>query len=214
MPGRRPVAPVPAPVRHAAVRIIAFFEYAAILAGLLGVAAGYLLSLPGFLHFGVFLIGAGIALGGLESVVTRRMGFRAAADEYEAYAGAPALIAGLMALLAGACAIASAYLLAEGRWQSALARLAVRPGPALIGAGALAGGAGALMMLNPRGRRGLAWTLFVRVPRAVLGALVLAAAAGAVGLGAWEWLDPRAFDRWVDTLPREFDRLMRSITRS
>lgn len=56
------------------------------------IAGGYL-ALPRRFRFGVFLIGAGILLGGLESIVTRRMEFRVSDDAFEAYAGAPVLIA-------------------------------------------------------------------------------------------------------------------------
>ena len=182
------------------MRLIAFTEYAAVIIGLIAVIAGQFFQLPKGVHLGVFLIGAGILLGGLESIVTLQMGFRFSEDAYEAYAGAPALIIGVMTSLVGAGVIAAAYLLADGRWYSALNYLARRPAPVLIAAGVLLSGAGVLMMLNPQGRTGWAWTLLVRVPRWMLGLVVLAAGMAGIGLGVWEWLAPLAFDEFVDKL--------------
>lgn len=187
------------------MRILALIEIAAILAGIIGVIAGWFFGLPKGVDLGIFLAGAGIALGGLESIFTRRMGFRSSADQYESYAGAPAMIVGLMALLIGAVLIGSAYLLSEGMWHSMLFHLARRPGLALIGAGMPVMGAGVLMMLNPRGRRGVWWTLLVRVPRWILGLVVVLAGFASVGLGIWECFEPQAFDRFVAGLPRHLD---------
>jgi len=189
------------------VRLIAFLEYAAVLAGILGVLAGQFFGLPKGVYLGVFLVGAGIALGGLESLATRRMCFRPSEDAYEAYAGAPSIIVGLMVLLVGAGIMAAAYLLADGQWHSTLNHLMRRPAPLLIAAGLLLVGIGVLMMLNPQGRRGTAWTLLVRVPRGLLGLLVIVGGLTGIALGVWEWLDPLAYDRFVAALPRRLDRL-------
>jgi hypothetical protein len=187
------------------VRLIAFTEYAALIIGLIALIAGRFFELPKGVHLGVFLIGAGIALGGLESIVTLRMGFRLSEDAYEDYAGAPALIVGVMALLVGAGLVATAYLLAEGLWYTAANYLTRRPAPVLAAAGALLSGVGLLMMLNPQGRMGLAWTLLVRIPRWLLGFMVVAAGFAGIGLGVWEWLEPLAFDAFVSKLPRNFE---------
>lgn len=193
------------------MRLLAFIEYAAVLIGIVAVLAGRFFALPKGFDLGVFMIGAGIALGGIEAVFTRRMAFRSSEDAYEAYAGAPALIVGLMALLVGAVMVASAYLLSDGLWHSTLNYLARRPAPVLVAAGLLLIGAGALMMLNPQGRTGWAWRLFVYLPRSAAGLLLLAAGLAAIGLGAWEWFQPQAFDRFVRDLPpmlrRLFDRV-------
>jgi len=188
------------------VRFLAFIEYSAVIVGVIAVIAGRFFALPKGLHLGVFLIGAGMALGGLESIVTRRMGFRAAEDRWEAYAGAPAMIVGLMALLIGTALVATAYLLTDGLWDSTVHYLRRRPAPVLVAAGLLLIGAGMLMMLNPRGRRGLAWTLLVRIPRSLLGFVLVAGGLAGIGLGAWEWREPQAFDRFVRNLPQELDR--------
>ena len=56
------------------------------------------------------------------------------------------------------------------------------------------------------GRRGLAWTLLVRIPRSLLGFVLVAGGLAGIGLGAWEWREPQAFDRFVRNLPQELDR--------
>jgi hypothetical protein len=185
------------------VRLLAFIEFAAVIIGIFAVVAGKYFALPKGFHLGVFLIGAGIALGGLESVFTRRMCFRASEESYEAYAGAPALIVGLMTLLIGTGVIATAYLLADGHWHASVQYLTRRPALLLIAAGLLLIGVGVLMMLNPQGRRGLAWTLAVRVPRSLLGFILVIAGLAGVGLGTWEWLAPFAFDHFVRNLPQQ-----------
>jgi len=187
------------------VRLIAFTEYAALIIGVIALIAGQFFELPKGVHLGVFLIGAGILLGGLESIVTLQMGFRLSEDAYEDYAGAPALIVGVMASLVGVGLIAAAYLLAEEQWYAAANYLTRRPAPVLAAAGVLLGGAGLLMMLNPQGRTGWAWTLLVRIPRGLLGFAVLAAGLAGIGLGAWEWLEPLAFDTFVGKLPRKLE---------
>lgn len=90
------------------MRLTGFIEVAAIAIGIAGVVAGQYFGLPKGVHLGVFLIGAGIALGGLEAIATRRM---------------PAVIIGLLALAVGAAFVASAYLLAEGQWHATVHRL-------------------------------------------------------------------------------------------
>lgn len=187
------------------MRFLAFFEYTAVFVGIIAMIAGQFFALPKGFYLGVFLIGAGIALGGFESVWTRRMCFRTSEEQYEAYAGTPATIVGLMALIIGLVLVASAYLLNDGQWYSTVHYLTRRPAPVLIAAGLLTMGVGVLMMLNPRGRRGLAWTLLVRVPRSLLGFILAAAGLAGVGLGVWEWLDPSVFDRFTRSLPQSFD---------
>jgi hypothetical protein len=187
------------------VRLIAFIEYAAVIIGIIAMIAGQFFALPKGFHLGVFLTGAGIALGGLEALLTRRMCFRPSEDAYEAYAGAPAMIVGVMALLVGTGLIATAHLLADGLWHATLNYLTRRPAPVLLAAGLLLSGVGVLMMLNPQGRMGLAWTLLVRVPRSLLGFILVAGGLAGIGLGVWEWLEPLAFDGFVRTLPRKLD---------
>ena len=113
-----------------------------------------------------------------------------------------------MALAIGAVILWSAYLFTEGQWHSTVNYLMRRPAPLLVLAGAFLIGIGVLMMLNPRGRTGWAWRLLVYFPRSLVGLLVVLAGFAAIGLGAWEWLQPQAFGRFVEQLPRELRRLV------
>lgn len=190
------------------MRLIAFVEYAAVVVGIIAVIAGRFFALPKGFYLGVFLVGAGIALGGIEALLTRRMPFRPSEDAYEDYAGAPAVIVGLMVLLIGAGIVGAAYLLADGLWASTVSHLTRRPAPLLAAAGLLLTGTGLLMMLNPRGRVGLAWTLLVRVPRSLLGLVLVVAGLAVIGLGAWEWLEPLAYDRFIADASHRIGRLL------
>jgi hypothetical protein len=189
------------------VRLIAFIEYAAVIAGILAMIAGHFLGIPKIFQFGVFLAGAGIVLGGFEAVATQRMCFRASDDAYDDYAGPPALIIGLMCLLIGGAIIGSAYLLAEGMWPRTMAYLTRRPAPLLGVAGVLILGMGILMMLNPTGRSGWAWRLLVYVPRFLLGIVLVAGGVAAMAAGVWEWLQPQAYQDFAQQLPRHLGRI-------
>jgi len=184
------------------VRLLAFLEYAAVIIGIVAMIAGHFFALPKGFHLGVFLVGAGFALGGIEAVFTRRMPFRPADDSYEDQAGAPALIVGLMALAIGAAFIGSAYLLDMAQWHATVHYLNRRPAPVLGTAGLFLIGFGVLMVLNPEGRRGWIWRIFIYFPRALAGIVLLAAGVAGIALGAWEWLQPQAFDDFVRKLPR------------
>jgi hypothetical protein len=180
------------------MRLTAFIEYAAVVAGIGAMVAGHFFGVSKGFQFGVFLIGAGIALGGIEAVVTQRMPFRASDDAYAAYEGPPALIVGFMCLLVGAAVVASAYLLAEGLWPKAVNYLTRRPGPLLVAAGMLVIGTSVLMMLNPRERSGWAWRLLVYFPRSLLGLILVAAGLAAIAGGVYEWLEPQAFQTFAE----------------
>ena len=201
------------------MRLLTFLEYCAIVVGIIGMAAAKLFAIPKGFYLNLFLVGAGIALGGLESLATRRMSFRTSNEAGEGYAGAPAVIWGLMALLVGAAVIGSAYLMDAGSWRSTVNYLTRRPGPVLAGLGLVVAGAGALLMFNRSGRRGIWWTLLVRIPKTMVGLVLVIGGLAAVGLGVWEWLDPKAFDRiargmWERFDLRAFDRLWKGIVGS
>ena len=187
------------------MRLLTFLEYCAIVVGIIGMAAAQLFALPKGFHLGLFLVGAGIALGGIESLATRQMSFRTSSEAGEDYAGAPAVIWGFMALIVGAAVIASAYLMDAGLWRTTLNYLTRRPGPVLAGSGLVVAGAGALLMFNRGRRRGIWWTLLVWIPKTLVGLVLVVAGLVGVGLGAWDWLDPKAFDRIARGMWERFD---------
>lgn len=186
------------------MRILGFLEFGAIVLGIVALIAGQFFGLPKGFNLGIFLVGAGVALGGLESVVARRIGFRLSGDGGDAYDGAPAVVWGLMVLMIGAAIVAFAYVRAEGMMRPALEFLVRNPLLLVGAAGFLLAGIGALLVLNPRRRSHWAWRVFVRLPQLLAGTLLILAGLGVIGGGIWQRLDPRGFDQAVKPA---FDRL-------
>jgi len=189
------------------MRLIAFVQYVALVIGSIGMIAGQYFGFAKVLHLSVFVAGAGFAIGGIDSLVTRRMCFRSSDDAYENYAGPPAVIVGLMALAVGAGMIGAAYLLDNEQWHSTLNTLMRRPAPLLAAGGLFLVGIGVLMMLNPQGRSGWVWRILVYFPRLLAGLVVVAAGIAVIALGAWEWLEPQGYRTFVKTLPQRLDQL-------
>ena len=177
------------------MRLIALLQYVALVAGSVGMLAGQFFGLAKFFNLGIFVAGAGFAVGGIDSLVTRRMVFRPSDEAYENYAGTPAVIVGLMVLVAGAGMIAAAYLLDNEQWHATVNYLTRRPAPLIAVGGLFLVGIGVLMLLNPQGRSSWVWRIFVYFPRLLVGVLVIAAGLGVVGLAAWDWFEPGAFTR-------------------
>ena len=177
------------------MRTVALLQYFALFAGALGMLAGQFFGLAKGFNLGVFVAGAGFALGGIDSLVTRRMVFRSSDEVYENYAGLPAIIVGLMVLAVGAAMIGAAYLLDNDQWNSTYSFLMRRPAPLYAVGGLFLLGFGVLMMLNPQGRHGWLWRIFLYFPRVLLGILVVAAGLAVIALAAWDWLEPGAFSR-------------------
>lgn len=176
------------------MRLLGFLEYVIVIVGAIGMAAAHTYGLTKGVYLGLFLIGAGIALGGIESIVTRGMSFRFATIGVDHYAGVPAQIWGWMLLIIGGMVIASAYLMDAGQWRMTVNLLARRPGGLLALLGTVATAVGALVIFTPRSY-GLAWTLLVRVPKTIIGLVIAAAGVAAIGLGVWEAIDPASFAR-------------------
>src|SRR6185295_12354085 len=141
------------------MRLVAFLQYAALVIGSIGMLAGQFFGLAKGFNLGVFVVGAGLAIGGIDSLVTRRMIFRPSDEAYENYAGTPAVIVGLMVLAVGAGMIGAAYLLDNDQWRSTLSYLMRRPAPVLALAGLFLIGIGVLMLLNPQGRSSWVWRI-------------------------------------------------------
>lgn len=177
------------------MRLLAFLEYAALVIGALGMVAGQFFALPKGFNLGVFVAGAGFGLAGIDALVARRMPFRPSDEAYENYAGTPALIVALMVLVVGAAMMGAAYLLDNDQWHATVSTLTRRPAPLLAVAGLYLVGTGVLMMLNPQGRSGWLWRIFLYFPRWLLGLAIVIAGIAVIGVGIWEWLEPGAFSR-------------------
>lgn len=179
------------------MRLLSFLEYLAVVAGSLGMLAGQFFGIAKGFNLGVFVAGAGFALAGIDALATRRMVFRPSDDVYENYAGPPAVIVGLMVLAVGAAMIGAAYLLDNEQWHATVNYLTRRPAPLLAAGGLVLVGFGILMMLNPQGRTGWLWRIFIYFPRWLLGVLVVAGGIAVIALGAWDSLNPQASRAFV-----------------
>ena len=177
------------------MRIATFLAYSLMILGAIGIVAARYYALPKGVHLGIFVIGAGVLIGALESLHTRRMGLLGSNDSDSAYDGIPAVIWGLMLLLVAGCLIGAAYAMDAGRWNTVTAYLNQRPGALYALTGLLLMGAGALAFVNPQGWRVWWKTLLFRVPRVLFAALLVLAGLIALACGAWEWLDSRDFQK-------------------
>ncbi|MDP2238653.1 MAG: hypothetical protein Q8K18_00650 [Burkholderiales bacterium] len=178
------------------MRLLGLLEFAIVFIGAVGMVAASVFYLPNGVHLGLFLVGAGIALGGLESIFTRGISFRVSTLSTDHYAGTPALIWGSTILLVGATLIACAYLMEQGLWRTTVVYVMRRPGGLLSLLGLIVAGAGALIVFIPR-PHGFVWTLLVGVPKTIVGIAIVIAGLAAVCLGLWEAIDPLSFTRVI-----------------
>lgn len=189
------------------MRLLSFLVYAALLIGSIGMVAGQFFGLAKFFNLGILVAGVGFALAGLDALASRRMVFRPSDDVYENYAGAPAVIVGLMVLAIGGAMIGAAYLLDNEQWLSMLHYLTRRPAPVIAAGGLFLIGFGVLMTLNPQGRSSWVWRILVYFPRSLLGVAIVAGGLAVIGLGVWEYLDTKAAHAFMKTLPGKVDQL-------
>ena len=175
------------------MRLLTFLEYAAIVAGAIAIYAGQHFALAKGVHLGILLIGAGLAVGGIESLYSRRMSLRFSEDAAEGYSGFPALVWGAMLLLAGAAIIGCAYLLDAGLWPRAEHLLKQNPGIVYFVAGLFLVGFSVLLFTDTNANRKLWQTLLLRVPRVIVAVIVLACGIAVIGAGAWQVIDPPGY---------------------
>jgi hypothetical protein len=185
-----------------------FIEYCALISGIFFVWTGRQSAAERDLALGVGLVGGALLVGGLASIVTRRMSFRFYVDPRAGHAGAAAIIAGLMQLIAGGFAAAAAHALATHTWQARLDALHANPWPLLIPLALLLICAGLLMMRPSSGRVGPLGTALFLVPKTLIA--IAALGAGAAILGGWGWkiYDPQAFQSFLSLVPDEYVRLL------
>ncbi len=186
------------------MRLSGFLQYVAILVGAIAMFAGDFFATPKAFHLGLFLVGAGIGAGGLEAVFTRQMSLRVTADGSAENDGAPAVLWGILVLTVGAAIAGAAYLLEAGRGAAAVNGIARHPGPALTALGVFFSGAGALLVIDLRDRGANGWTRLARFARVCSGAALALAGVTGVALGAWGWLNPPAFERFLRTFAAAF----------
>ena len=190
------------------LNLLPFVEYCALVAGILVVWLGWRSAAERDLALGVGLVGAALLIGGLSSIVTKRMSFRFYVDPRAGHAGAWAIVAGLMQLIAGGLAAAAAHALATNAWQARLDALHANPWPLLIPLSLLLICAG-LMMIRPSGDRvGPLGTVLFVVPKTLIGIAALGAGVAILGGGGWKLYDPQAFQSFVSQVPDEYVKLL------
>ena len=175
------------------MRLLTFLEYAAIVVGAIAIYAGRHYALAKGVHLGILLIGAGLAVGGIESLYSRRMSLRFSEDAAEGYSGLPALVWGTMLLLAGAALIGYAYLLDVGVWLRAERLLNQNPAIVQIVVGLFLAGFSVLLFTDTNANRKLWQTLLLRVPRVIVALIVLMCGITVIGAGAWQIVDPPGY---------------------
>ena len=175
------------------MRLLTFLEYATIVVGAIAIYAGRHYALEKGVHLGILLIGAGLAVGGIESLYSRRMSLRFSEDAAEGYSGIPALVWGTMLLLVGAAFIGWAYLLDVGLWPRAERLVKQNPAIVYIVAGLFLAGFSVLLFTDTNANRKLWQTLLLRVPRVIVAVLVLTLGIAAMASGAWQIVDPPGY---------------------
>jgi len=190
------------------LNLLPFVEYCALIAGIFAVTAGRQSASERDVALGMVLVGAALALGGLASIVTKRMSFRFYGNVRAGYAGATALIAGMMQLIAGGLAAAAAHALATHAWQARLDALLANPWPLLIPLGLLLIGTGLLLARRSSNYVGPLGTVLYIVPKTLTGIAALGAGAAILVGWAWKIYDPQAFRSFVSLVPDEVMNLL------
>jgi hypothetical protein len=183
--------------------LLPFIEYCALVGGIFAVAAGRKSASEQDVALGMLLIGAALLLAGMVSIVTQRMSFRFYGSARAGYAGATALITGMMQVIVGGLAVATAHALATDVWQSNLDALLANPWPLLIPLGLLLVGAGLLLVRRPSSYVGPIGTMLFVLPKTLTGIAALGAGAAILVGWAWNIYDPQAFRSFVRLLPDE-----------
>ncbi|HJS38469.1 MAG TPA: hypothetical protein VJ789_10115 [Burkholderiales bacterium] len=203
--GRRGVRFV---VQLCLLNLLPFIEYCALIAGIFFAWTGWQSAAERDVALGVGLVGGALVVGGLASIVTRRMSFRFFVDAHAGYAGAAAIIAGLMQLIAGGLAAAAAHALATHTWQARLDALQANPWPLLIPVALLLICAGLLMMRRSSDRVGPLGTVLYVVPKTLIALAALVAGVAILGGFGWKIYDPQAFQSFLGFLPEEYVKLL------
>jgi hypothetical protein len=185
------------------LNLLPFVEYCVLAAGIFFLVDGRRSAAEQHVTLGILLVGVALLLGGVASIVTKRMSFRFYRSARTSYSGATTLIAGMMQVIVGGLAVATAHALATHVWQARLDALLTNPWPLLIPLGLLLIGAGLLLMRRSSNYVGpLGIVLFI-LPKTLTGVAVLGAGAAILVGWAWKIYDPQAFLSFVRVVPDE-----------
>jgi hypothetical protein len=194
------------------MRLLTFLEYAAIVVGAIAIFASQHFAMAKGVHLGILLIGVGIAVGGIESLYSRRMSLRFSEDAAEGYSGFPAIVWGMMLLLAGGALIGYAYLLDVGVWPRAVRLLKQNPGIVYVAAGLLLAGFSVLLFTDTNANRNRWQTFLLRVPRVILALLALTCGVAGIASGAWQIADPQGYAKVEHQVRARVDAAVKAVT--
>src|SRR6266568_4272718 len=162
------------------LNLLPFVEYCVLVAGIFAIAQGRRSAAEQHVALGMLLVGVALLLAGLASIVTKRMSFRFYGSARTSYAGATALITGMMQVIVGGLAVATAHALATHVWQAKLDALLTNPWPLLIPLGLLLIGAGLLLVRRSSRYVGALGTVLFILPKTLTG-------VAALKVNAWSW---------------------------
>ena len=187
------------------MRLTAFIEYCAIVAGAVAIVAGKYFSLHKGVELGYFLIGAAFVLAGLTSVYARQTSSPFSNSGANNWYGARAVILGLMQLVAGAALIGSAYALSSGRWPIVVNFISAHPGPVLATFGLLLTGAGLLLIIGAGSSSSVLRFFLTGIPRIFVAVVLLTFGIATASAGIWDWFDHRGFERFANGVATKFN---------
>ena len=190
------------------LNLLPFVEYCVLVAGIYSIVEGRRSATERDVALGMLLVGIALLLAGLASIVTKRMSFRFYRSARTSYAGATALITGMMQVIVGGLAVATAHALATHVWQARLDALLTNPWPLLIPLGLLVIGAGLLLVRRSSSYVGPLGTVLFILPKTLTGIAVLGAGASILVGWAWNIYDPQAFLSFVRLVPDEDMKLL------
>jgi hypothetical protein len=180
------------------VRLIAFIEYCAIVAGAVAIVAGKYFSLHKGVELGYVLIGVAFVIAGLTSVYARRTSSPFSISGRNAWYGARAVIVGLMQFVAGAALIGYANALSSGRWPMVVNFISAHPGPVLATFGLLLTGAGLLLIIGAGSSSSVLRYFLTGIPQLIVGGILLTIGIATASAGVWDWYDHRGFERFAN----------------
>jgi hypothetical protein len=190
------------------LNLLPFVEYCVLVAGIFTIVQGRRSAVEQDVALGMLLVGVALLVAGLASIVTKRMSFRFHRSARTSYAGATALITGMMQVIVGSLAVATAYALATHVWQAQLDALLTNPWPLLIPLGLLLIGAGLLLVRRSSSYVGPIGTVLFIVPKTLSGLAVLGAGAAILVGWGWKIYDAQAFLSFVHLIPDEYMTLL------
>jgi hypothetical protein len=190
------------------LNLLPFLEYCVLAAGSLAIVEGRRSAADQQVALGILLVGAAFLLAGLGSIVTKRMSFRFYGGARTSHAGATAVITGMMQVIVGGLAVATAQALWTHMWQARLDALLANPWPVLIPLGLLLICTGLLLVRRGSSYFGFLGTVLFILPKTLTGVAVLGAGVAILAGWAWNIYDPQAFLGFVRLVPDEYMNLL------